>query len=220
MKKASDVFGEVRALIGDPEGDWATDDHQLPFLRLAIDTLVNDMLENPNIGRYKTVVEIPNLAAGERSLGAHFASGGQLAGLKLVLSMKEKAAGADESQYTPMIAVSDIPTDVRGLGINRFFRFDGDDIHLPGASVALDVRIFGEFDPAPVTDGDSPILPNSLHLLKLATASLVAGDHGNRRMEEKYAAMYERALGNRLNHIVMEMQGTPVRPRAYSGYGG
>lgn len=214
MLKASQIFSGVRALVDDPEMDYATDDALAPLLQIAIESLVNACLNNPNIGRMKAIVEVANVPAGTKSLKDYFAAGKALELLETIVSMKEKATGADQATYLRMDPVIDLPV-VAQLNFNGVYVETGDDILLPGASQALDFRIFGTFDPAVIKNGDSPVIPGTSLILKLNTAALISRPHGNTDLATDYAQQAELERRRWMNHLIMEMQNEPTRQRAF-----
>lgn len=214
MATAGDIFNAVRILVDDWEGDYATDEAQAPLLQLVQEALVQVIHANPNVGKYKSVVVLPAVPASTTSLAAYFATGQPLVGLDEIVSMKEKVSGTPDYQYQNMEKRNDPPT-LQPWDYNQFFSFNGSNITLPGATQALDLRIFGEFTPQPITSKDSPVLPGAQAYLKLATAAFVARAHGNKELSADYMGQANGQRAAILNAIVMEMQATPLQPLSY-----
>lgn len=214
MAKAGDIFNAVRALVDDPDGDYATDEIQVPLLQLALDELKDALYGNPNVGKYKAVVIIPNVTAGTTSLKAYMGSGQPLELLEDIISMSERKAGDPDWAYTPMERRTD-PIIATQSGSNIYYSFTGDDIILPGSTNAEDFRIFGTFAPQTIANKDSALPPKAEAHLKYATAALVARSHSNKELATDYIAKADHALMALFTNIILEQQLIPTRSIAF-----
>lgn len=214
MLIADTVFSAVRELVDDPESEYATDERQAPLLQMAQEQLVMKMFNNPNIGRAKSWAILANVPAGTATLSAYFAAGRELELLESIDSMRERPTGTDDSSWQPMRPVNDLPiglqTDYNGVYLPK-----GDDIRLPGATQALDMRIFGVFEPAVVRNKDSVLIPNTGLILKFATAALVARPHGNKDLAKDYSDQAREYTNAFMNTLIMELQDQNVRMKSF-----
>lgn len=216
MVKASDVFASTRDLVDDLEQDYATDAYLQGKANLAQKELVLRLSQHASITRYKTAVVLANVAAGTTSLKEKFAAGKPLELLSEIISLREKPAGSDDANYQEMGEREVPPSSLAPNDYNMFYTFTGDDILLPGASQALDMRFYGAFDPKPITSPDSAILPGSDVVMIYLTAAITARSHGNKELAKDLHGKYEELLDALMNNIIMESQMQPSRPRGNS----
>lgn len=213
---AKDIFAGVRALVDDMEQGYATDDVLVPLLQLAQESLIAAVFNNPNIGKMKSVVILTNVTAGTKSLKGYFGTGKELELLDSIKSIKERPTGQDELSWSRMDPVDEVPTQNPNT-YNGVYLFTGDSLELPGSSQAMDFRIFGSFDPKPITSPESPIIPGTSVILKFAVASLVSGPHGNQQLADNYAKQAIAEKNTYFNTAIMEIQEEPVRQRPHGG---
>lgn len=218
--KASYVMSQVRSLVDDPQGGFATDEYLTPFLQLAQDDFVLEVLQNPELGQLSTVVVIPNVAAFTTTLDDQTQAGHDLELLADIISMKERpvSGSRQEQDWVWMTRARDLPT-ITPAAFNSYYAWDGARIHLPGADQAVDIRVFGKFVPRPITDSESPIVPNTSPILAFATAALVAGSRGNMDLANRYEVKSGNASASFVTNAIMEMQSVKTRQRSFSGRG-
>lgn len=218
---AGDIFAQARWWAGDPNGDYTTAAYLTPPLNTVQDDLIAEILQNPNISRLRFAVVLPNVPAGTTSLRPWFDGTNEpsLALLKEITSLREKPTGAPDAQYQDMSKLNDLPVRTP-VGYNSNYVFTGDDIQLPGATQALDIRVWGVFDPAKIIDGNTPVIPNCRVALVLGLAAAAAEGHGNDKKAERLNQKYEDQKFNLLNNIMLEMQFEETRQRAYGELSG
>jgi hypothetical protein len=219
MAIAEDVFSQVAAFMDDPERDIMTDSYLAPFLNLCNQRLYQNVFANPNIQGAKFYVVLPNIPAGTNSLKPYMADGMPLAMLTNIFSMKEKPSGTNDGNYREMRLMQDLPvpviTDERMF--NGFYVPIQEDILLPGASQVLDIKIFGEFKPLPIIDGNTPILPNTEQILTHWVCEIVGmtrgatptfiSFHGGERIK---------ATDELFNALIMDIQSIPYQQRPFN----
>lgn len=214
--QAGDIAKVASALAGDPNGDYTTEEFYVPLLQFVQDRVVNQIFANPNITRLKLAIVIPNVPAGTTDLSKYFdpKAAPSLALLEEIVSIREKPAGADDSQYQLMTGSNDLPIRVQ-TGFNGSYVWEGDNILLPGALQATDIRIFGMFDVQPIKDGESPTIPKARAILEACLASMICGAHDNEKKEAKWEGVYQQELAQFQTNIFLEMQLEDCRQRPY-----
>lgn len=217
MPKAAAVFGMFRALLDDLDKDNASypDPAIVPYVNLAIGELEIVCLQNPNINRMKTVVTIPNVAAGTTNLADQFKTGGALELCTSVISMKERQAGGLEGDYIQMEPCREIFPSTQ-VNYNGVYYWGGDTIRVRGALQALDFRIFGNFDQKPVENADSAVIPGANVILsKLAAgeaaSARVNGAPRGTQLKQEARGLISAWMGT----LMMELQDMPSRPMPF-----
>lgn len=217
IAKAGDVFAMVRDLIDDPEMDYASDTWLAGKANLAQKELILRLTMHASITRYKTLVVLPGVTAGTTSLKDQFAPGKPLELLSEIISLMEKPAGTNDANYQQM-SEPEVPEVLSpATDFNIYYTFTGSDVLLPGANQALDMRFFGAFDPKPIKDADSPILPGADVIMAYLTGAIGARSHGNKELGTDLHTKYEQLLDALMNNIIMESQMQPSSSRGNSG---
>lgn len=221
MLKVGDLIPIVAGLLDDPDQDFATDKYLLPKFQAAQNLLVSTMLENPNIGDIKAVVQMSGVAAGTKSLRAFgsFNDGKPLSNLKDIITLEEKVAGMGEQEFAYLTRVLKLP-NVVPASTNQLYSWTSEDILLLGATSDLDFRVYGTFEPAALVSGESVLVPGTAAILQYRTAEIVAAIRGNQSLSLKYKNDADNAQDSHLNYLIMYQQGIPIRHRAYprTGY--
>lgn len=187
MVTADYIFTQVQALVDDLEESFATDDYIQPFLQMAQDDFVNEVLKDSNIGAVKAAIVVPAVPAGTTSLKQELMPSGRLELLEQLIELREKRAGAADTDYVYMVPRYTPVSATSQSSLNLTYTYTGTDIILPGATQDVDLWAWGEFAPAKITGPDTPIVPGIETVLKYATASLVAGSRSNANMMKMYA---------------------------------
>jgi hypothetical protein len=215
MLKASVVFTNIRSLIEEEDNEELTDALLVPHVNMAQQALILKVLANPNIERMKTVVIVPNIVAGTKDLSAQFDTGKLLELLTGVISMRERQAGTDDSQFLTMVTDIDLPSVVQS-NFNRCYQFTGSTIVMPGATQALDFRVYGTFEPAPVKDGDSPMVPNTSLIISHMAAAKLCRPH-NKELATDLRAEADIYAKQFMNLLIMEIQEESIRQQSFRG---
>lgn len=221
LNTAGEIAKQAVYLVGDPNGDYTSESFVTTAIQLAQDDLMNYLYSNPNLSRGKMALVLPAVAAGTQSLSDYFTGKKEpsLALLKDIVSVREKPAGSNDAQYTQLAERNEIPV-VQPLPYNNVYVWVGDNILLPGASQALDIRIWGTFEPQTITGYESPVLPNCKVPLVWGTAAMLAEGHSNDEKLERLNKKYEDTRFDLFNNIMLEMQFELSRQRAYGELSG
>lgn len=214
MATAGDVFATVASFMDDPERDVFTDSYLIPFLNQCNKRLYENVYANPNIQGAKLKVILNNVPQGTTSLASYLTEGNVLALLTNIYSLREKPAGTSDSNYREMQVRQDIPvplSDNQQL-FNGIFVQAENDIMLPGASQALDFRVFGEFKPSTITDGETPILPSTDVILVHWVCEVVGMSRGSTREFIAYhRGEKDQAISELFNALIMDIQSISVQ---------
>lgn len=217
---AEQVFTQIRTLVDDDIIDFTTEDYLVPKLQLALNKLVLDCLNNPNMGALKTVVEIPSLPAGTRTLSAYFdtgdPSGGPLATLTDIMSLRERPSSGTrgEQDWVNMSVVPDLPA-AQPTSFNRVYVWTMDDIKLLGADQITDLRIFGKFTPQTILSSATPIPPNTGVILAYGAASIIGLARGNRQLGMDYKEEAKNLTDSLFANAIMMQQSMRVRMQPF-----
>ena len=223
MEQAGDVFSAVAAFLDDPEQDVMTDDYLRPFLNIACQRLFEQVYANPNINGARGIVVLPNVDAGTTNLAPFMEPGKPLSLLSGIFSMREKPTGTTDDQYRPMRMSYDMPigppltASVGNLSnFNCIYIPIMGDILLPGASQALDFRIYGEFRPQQIKDKDSLLIPGTSTALQHWTTELVALTRGATDIASYHKGERVNAVDAVFNSAIMHISEVPVQQRSYA----
>lgn len=217
---AGQVFAKIRPLVDDDIIDFTTVDYLVPRLQLALDRLVQDLLNNPNMGSLKTVVVLPNVPLGTTSLANYFnpndASGGPLALLSDIISLRERPSqgSRNEQDWVEMDPVPNLPA-MQPTAFNRVYVWTLEDIKILGADQAVDIRVFGKFTPVAIQDEQTAIPPNTDAILAYRTASIIAKSRGNAQLGQDYAATAKELMDSLLANTIMNQQAMRVRMKPF-----
>src|SRR6266700_3195643 len=208
-------------LAGDPNMDYAKEAFWVPGLQIVQDEIISELYQNPNIARLKFAVVLPNVAAGTTDLKPWFTGDNEpsLALLKSIVSLREKPTGANDAKYQDLTIADDLPVRTQ-VSYNSEYVWTGDTILLPGATQALDIRVWGVFDVVKIVGGDSPIIPNCRDALTKGLAVALSEAHGNDTKIERLSKKFADAKFNLLNNIMLEMQIEESRQRPYGELSG
>ncbi len=211
-------------MVDDLSGDFTTEDYLVPYTQIALDELVLQCLNNPNMGTLKVVVELPTVPAGTRTLAAYFehnnaTTGGPLELLSDLIDVRERptTGSRNEQDWISMDQVPNLPA-VQPTSFNRCFVWTHDDIKLLGADQATDIRIFGKFTPVAIKDGSTPIVPNTSIILAYGAASAIATARGNDSLGLKYERKAKGLTNDLFANAIMNQQSIRVRMKPFRSY--
>lgn len=214
MDNATVSLTLARALLDDPEQDWATDDYLRPFLNLAYRALAMQL------GAYRIpfddrVVIVPSVPAGTTDLGAFIQPGGPLAAMWQPVDLFERASGGDDTQWRPMSRVSDLPPS-GPQAYYEFWEYREGNICFPPSNQVLDLRVrFEEIFPALAAPGDPIRIIGGAQALAYSAASLASRSRGNRDLAVDLDALAQRECQTMALRLVQESQNVTRRQRPF-----
>lgn len=213
----SQILPMIRTLLDDDVMDFTTFEYLAPKIQLALNKLVLDCLNNPNMGTLKTVVILPTVPAGTTTLATYFESGGPLALLSDIISLKERpsAGSRTEAEWTDMDQVPNLPAFIPA-SYNRVFVWTLDDVKLLGATADTDLRVFGKFTPVVISSEETAIPPSTDTILSYRAASIAAKARGNAQLGVDYADEAKGLTDSLFANVIMNQQSMRVRMRPFS----
>lgn len=228
-----DVKAKVRAIVGDPNGDWLTDSYLAMLINQVYDLIILDLSEtcSPYITR---VVEIPNLEFGTTDLAQYQNSNNQpLYGLiwPFKNGLDWKPAGQPECYYRCVVQKDKLPNfSLSGPSpINSmYFEWREFVIYLTPLPFNVDLRVRGEFRPQPLIKETDVVAihPQMAAVLAELTAACANRERANVPQSQAFTVEGNSGLDAIKNQLVRSQQGTSVRlgrmrgGRRGGGYGG
>lgn len=218
MNTLQDVKAKVRALLGDPDGDWVTDAYILPLINVTYN-LQYLYLKNATGKNLERTVLCLGVQPGTNSLYPLQAGGEPLAGLYTPLEVWTKPAGAPANYFTEALEREDLPhVALPGVqpvqfGPRAYWRWQGNQLQLTPIAIALDIEVTGRFNPPPLAkDQDVLIVSPDMEAVTAAGTAAVGGvERSNPAILEGYAQMAEAGLDDIAAELIRQKQGTLVR---------
>ncbi|HLJ25309.1 MAG TPA: hypothetical protein VKY85_01215 [Candidatus Angelobacter sp.] len=181
-----DLKAEVRDLVDDPRGRYATDAYLVNKVNIKYRDLYTKLrLSGAEFD--KANVEVLNVKPGTGNLQDSFVSGQALALLLTPTIFEWKIAGTDPSTYVPANLTGRLLNVMPSARIGSW-EWRAGNIFFDPAAIAVDIRIWGEFLASPLANSDDVIVLGNLigSVLTFWTASLVATVRGNAAWEKTY----------------------------------
>ncbi len=210
----------VRSLIGDPDGDFATDAYLLPLINQAYDACIN-RLEN-TCSPFITQLQVAgNVALGTSNLTELQKPGQPFYGLMNPLALEVKQAGLPELNYVMGKRYDILPNASNYAPATPAMNYWGQFgwewrsyiIYITPLSFPFDIRIRGEFRPAALVK-DTDVLaihPQMVVALAFATAALIGGERINSSYVQNYGDQADKTLEDISATLVRQQQGTSSR---------
>jgi hypothetical protein len=213
----------VRALIGDPDGDFATDAYLVPLINQAYDAAINYLAGT--CSPFMTQLQVvPNLPAGTVDLTEQAKPDNPLFGLMNPLEIEYKQAGQPETNYCFAKRLDILPNvspaggwPTRGL----CWEWRSYILYLTPLGYAADFRVRGEFrPPALLQDGNViTVHPLMTPALAFLTAALIGSERLNGSYVQDYGPKGENTLDDIAAELVRQQQGTSSRLGRMGGRG-
>jgi hypothetical protein len=221
-----DVKQRARSLIGDPEGDFATDGYLLPLINQAYDQSIN-YLEG-TCSPFITQLQVAtNLPAGTSDLTELQKPNQPFFGLVNPLDIEIKQTGLPELNYVMGKRVDILPNSSNYAPGQPSWNYWGKFlwewrsyvIYFTPVGFAADIRVRGEFRPPALVKDTDPIVihPQMVVALAYATAALIGGERINASYVQNYGAQATATLDDISATLVRAQQGTSSRLGRMSG---
>jgi hypothetical protein len=200
MQTRKDCMGIVMGLVGDAYGDWLTEEYFSPLCNVAYQT-ATQYLEG-------TCVDETNVVPWGVTSGGGQNTTYPLNGLVKPRYVDFKPAGHPNNQFKPVEEFSILP-----------------DTPPQVVTGIWDIRVRGDFLPAPLTTDDSiiEIHPNAAHALAYSVASLIGAERPNDGWFTKYGGLAQNAWDEIAADITRQQQRLSFRigsPNRGGGGGG
>ena len=202
------VKARVRNLLDDPQGSYLTDDFITPLISEVYDD-ANSQMASTQSSYDVALVEVAGITPGTPNLSAYQTGTGLLGRLVAQpLRIDWKPAGDDPSYYQLVAnygALPDLEPQQRMAG----WEFRGNVIWLSACSIAVDLRVRGEFGPAALTCDDSMLVthPRIGYVVAYGTAALIAAVRGNAPWVQEYEAKAAQGMDEIMEQLVRAEQG-------------
>lgn len=196
------VKARVRSLLDDPQGSWVTDGFIVPLINEVYEDACSQIASTQSSWDV-SVVEVPGIQPGTPNLSDQQSPGGLLAGLTdQPLRIDWKPAGQDPSCYL-LVPNYEVLPDLQPQQCVAGWEYRSNVIWLTQFSIAVDLRIRGEFGPPALNDDESVLMaaPRIGYVVAYGTAGLVAAVRGNK----EWAAGYEQKAMEGLDEIMEQL---------------
>lgn len=216
------VKARVRNLLDDPQGSYLTDSFIVPLINEVYDD-ANSQLQSTSGSWDISVVECPNIQPGTPNLESLQLSGQPLATLTdQPQRIDWKPAGNPPQDYQ-LVRNYEVLPDFNPCQYVPGWEYRSEVIWLGPCSLAVDLRVRGEFGPPPLNDEDSVLVshPRMGFVVAYGTSALVAAVRGNKEWETSYNAKFEEGMDDIMCEIVRSSQAQTRRlgSQARRGYG-
>lgn len=212
------VKARVRALLDDPQGSYLTDDFIVPLISEVYED-ANSQLASTQSSYDVAVVEVDGIVPGTPNLGAYQAATGPLAHLAAQPQRVDwKPAGEDPIHYRLVPNYGVLPDFEPRQGIAGW-EFRSNIIWLTPSAIPVDLRVRGEFGPAPLTNDASALTahPRIGYVVSYGTAALIAAVRGNAPWADEYGARAAEGMDEIMEQLVRMEQGQVRRTGRQSG---
>lgn len=215
MNDLKEVKARARALVGDPDGDFATDAYLLPLVNQALEMFAHSLLGtcSPFITLLKVCLNLPQ---GTTWLAEQQKPDQPLFGLMNPLLVEFKQAGQPDTAYCTATR-RDILPNVSPYGSAQIRGMDWEYrsyiLYLTSLPYPADIRVRGEFRPPPlIKDTDMIVVhPMMGAALAFGTAALIGSERGNPTYKADYTLAAQNLLDDIESELVRQTQGTASR---------
>jgi hypothetical protein len=202
------VKARVRNLLDDPQGSYLTDDFITPLIQEVYDD-ANSQMASTQSSYDVGVIEIPGIPPGTPNLTAFQAGKGPLCSLvSQPLRIDWKAAGDEPVRYQLIQNYGVLPDLEPQEGVAGW-EFRSGVIWLTACSIAVDLRVRGEFGPPALTNDESVLVthPRIGYVVAYGTAALIAAVRGNGPWVQEYESKAMEGMDEIMLQLVRAEQG-------------
>lgn len=202
MQTRREVYGQVAGLCGDPNFDWLTPEYFSPLCNTAYQWALSYLKGtcSPYIRKRVLVPGVP-LGVDESDLVPSSITSGNI------------------TTYPLKQLITPIVVDFRNSGQpTSQFRQARECIILPDTCQPItpstyDIRVWGDFIPAPLTNDDSviEIHPNGAHALAFTIMALIGAERPNAAWAEYYGVEGPKAWDEIASDLIRQQQHLPFR---------
>lgn len=226
MNTLYDVKAKVRALVGDPMGDFCTDAYLTPLINQVYADQFMQLQSETGSSFEEEVRDVPALPLGTTSMENYQAesmanedgtkSTGPLYGLITPIVVEWKVSGQPDAWYVEAARTGKLPNVSPAAPYPPYlmqWEWRGGVIYLTPLQYPCDVRVRAEYAFTPlVKDTDRlRIHPNMATATAYGAAALVGAERNNANYATQYAEQAQRTLEQIANILVRAEQGTTTR---------
>lgn len=222
-----DVKARVRSILGDPDGDWVTDQYIEPMINHVYDLQIL-YLEDTGATHIEAVKVVPNIQAGTSDLTDQGADPTKpLYGLiePYDREISWKPAGTPDNFYRYGTRTDVLPDWVPGTGNYpircMYWEWRAYTLHITPFTYNIDLRVRGDFKPPPLIKETDIVQVHPLLGSALAeeTAQCAMRERANPGQMQAYQLVGTVALDNISNLLVRDGQGESTRVGRANGRG-
>jgi hypothetical protein len=202
------VKARVRNLVDDPNVTWTKDDFIVPLINEIYDDY-NSKLASTGDSWDIGVVEVPGIQPGTPNMAPFQIGTGPLATLTDQPERIDwKVAGNDPSYYQLVPNYQMIP-DVQPLQFMAGWEWRSNVIWLTPSSIAVDLRVRGEFAPSVLANDDDVLTsaPRMGYAVAYGTAEICATVRGNAAWEKTYGLKAMEGMDEIMSQLTKDSQG-------------
>lgn len=215
MDSAATAIGRAQALL-DPTGQQLFSTARLmPYLNIAYAALRDEAASARAVTVAEAVLILPAVPAGTRDLGNFVKPGGVLSAMAGPVSLRERPAGGDDSQWTGVERVAELPA--RGAEERlHSYEWRGGNIFFVGATQALDLEIrFEQLWPAIREAGQALEAGGIANILGFWTAGLMAAAMREQALSAQLISQARHFLDRWMQQRILDAQNITLRPRPF-----
>jgi hypothetical protein len=216
-----DVKGKLRALLGDPDGEWLTDGYITPLIDATYGAQYL-RIKNACGQNLEAVKLVPNVPPGTTTLLEFQDEGEPLEGLYTPDQVWAKPAGTPVNFFKrghgphqlPHIAPPGLQAPANNW-VEIGWDWLGNALLITPVTTAIDVEVWGRFNP-PALQDDADVLvvdPSMWVATSFGAAAVVGIERTNPQILQGYAATADAACDNIVAELVRQMQPNPIRLR-------
>jgi hypothetical protein len=215
VDSAATAIGRAQALL-DPTGQQLFSSVRLmPYLNIAYAALREEAASARAITVAEEVLILPGVPAGTRDLGDFVKPGGVLACMAAPVSLRERPAGGDSSQWTDVARTAELPAREPEARLHCY-EWRGGNLFFIGATEALDLEIrFEQLWPAIREAGQALEASGIANILGFWTAGLMAAAMREQALSTQLIAQARHFLDRWMQQRVLDAQGVTLRPRPF-----
>ena len=219
MATLGDVKAKVRALVGDPMGDFTTDAYLTPLINIVYADQATQLMAETGSEFDEDVRDIPKVPAGTTDLSIYQAlkmpTGGlgPLYGMVTPLILEVKPAGTPVEQYVEAVGpVRKLP-NVSAGSAPPTWEYRRSTVYVTPLNYSADMRVRGEFTfTMLIKDTDMlTVHPFMGEATAYGAAALIGVERKNDTWMTTYGDRAGLVLGNIGNLLVRAEQGTTTR---------
>lgn len=199
---------EVRNNLDDPQGTYLTDDFLDPKIQTVYEKFTSKLTDT-NSKYCEDVQDVPNIQPGTPNLASFAQVGGLIYQLVNPRRIDWKPAGNPDYYYQILEGPKDVNPDLIPQNYMVCWEFRKYVVWISPATIAVDLRIRGDFDPDALTSDDSPLTlhPRIGYAVACQVSADVAKTRGNQNWVTQFGADAIEAYDDIAVQIVKADQG-------------
>lgn len=206
------VKQRVRSLLGDPDGDWLTDDFITPLINQVYEQYCSS-LSDTGATLTRKVVVLPGIPLGTSAIIGDLAEPLDSM-VDDPINVDWKQAGAPNDMWRPVREAERIPDINPGQNSTPYYEYRAYVLYLTPFLFAIDLRVRADFDPPELVEDKDLILvhPRLGHVLAYGSAALAAAERPTLAWAQTYGAEATTTLNVIRQQLSRGRQGVTLKP--------